>query len=187
MNLIHYSQQKNLRWLVDSVLAPHIDAYVAYFESGSYPPNSIRRHLACITHFTRWMKRRRLVISNINEDTIAEFLDEHLPHCDCLAPVVQVLQDLHAACIHLLRVLRNSGAIPIPALVNDPVDEELRNFDAYMHDVQGLSAKSRQNRLQIVHRFLFARFGKCSQREERIIIPLRQIIPQLVMLGTGSA
>jgi len=25
MDLIHYSQQKNLRWLVDSVLAPHIE------------------------------------------------------------------------------------------------------------------------------------------------------------------
>src|SRR5664280_1494276 len=85
MNLIHYSQQKTLRWLVDSALAPHIDAYVAYFESGHYPPNSIRRYLACISHFARWMKRRRLVISNINEDAIAEFLDDHLPLCDCLA------------------------------------------------------------------------------------------------------
>ena len=161
MNMIYYSQQKTLRWLVDSALAPHIDAYVAYFESGRYPPNSIRRYLACISHFARWMKRKRLVISNINEDVIAEFLDDHLPHCDCLAPVVQVRQDLHAACVHLLRVLRNSGAIPIPALANDPVDEELRNFDAYMRDAQGLTAKTRQNRLRIVRRFLFARFAKC--------------------------
>jgi integrase/recombinase XerC len=188
MNMIYYSQQKTLRWLVDSALAPHIDAYVAYFESGRYPPNSIRRYLACISHFARWMKRKRLVISNINEDVIAEFLDDHLPHCDCLAPVVQVRQDLHAACVHLLRVLRNSGAIPIPALANDPVDEELRNFDAYMRDAQGLTAKTRQNRLRIVRRFLFARFAKCPI-DISLLLPsdVRKFIAeQLAQRGTVS-
>jgi len=45
-------------------------------------------------------------------------------------------------------VLRNSGAIPIPALAIDPVDEELRKFDAYMRDAQGLTAETSQNRLR---------------------------------------
>jgi integrase/recombinase XerC len=160
MDLLHYSQQKNLRWLVDSVLAPHIDAYVAYFESGRYPPNSIRRYLACISHFAQWLKLSHLVVSNINEDAIVEFLDDHLPRCDCPVPVVKVRRDLHAACVHLLRVLRNSEAIPMPVLDMYPVDEELRNFDDFMRHAQGLAAKTSRNRLQIVRLFLFARFAK---------------------------
>jgi hypothetical protein len=42
-------------------------------------------------------------------------------------------------------VLRNSGAIPIPVLATDPVDEELRNFDAYMRDAQPIFVTSTDN------------------------------------------
>jgi integrase/recombinase XerC len=150
------------RWLLDSALAPHIDAYVAYLNRGRYSSSSTSRYLAGIAHFARWMKRSHLALSKIDEIAIIKFLDEHLPHCDCPEPVVRGRRDLHAACVHLLVVLRNSGAISMPAWDASPIDEEMRNFDAYMRDAQGLAAKSRRNRLRIVRRFLFGRFGKCS-------------------------
>lgn len=148
------------RWLLDSALAPHIDAYVAHLNRGRYSSSSTSRYLAGIAHFARWMKRSHLALSKIDEIAIIKFLNEHLPHCDCTAPVVRGRRDLHAACVHLLVVLRNSGAIPMPALDTSPIDEEMRNFDAYMRDAQGLAAISRRNRLRIVRRFLFGLFGK---------------------------
>ncbi len=106
------------------------------------------------------MKQRRLVLSKIDEGAIAKFLDEHLTHCDGPIPVVRDRWHLHAACVHLLVLLRNSGAISMPALATGPIDEEMRNFDAYMRDARGLAAETRRNWLRIVRRFLFSRFGK---------------------------
>lgn len=106
------------RWLLDSALAPHIDAYVAHLNRGRYSSSSTSRYLAGIAHFARWMKLSRLALSKIDEIAIIKFLDEHLPHCNCPKPVVRGRRDLHAACVHLLVVLRNSGAIPLPALAS---------------------------------------------------------------------
>lgn len=160
MDSIPHLHTNPKRWLIDSVLAPHIDAYIAHLNQGRYASDTVQRHLVCIAHFARWMKQGRLALIKLDESAIDKFLDEHLPHCDCSAPVVRVRRDLHAACVHLLAVLRNIGAIPMPALGTSPIDEEMRNFDAYMRDARGLSAETSENWQRIVRRFLFGRFGK---------------------------
>jgi site-specific recombinase XerD len=160
MNSRYRPHPNHNRWLIDSALAPHIDAYVAHLKRDRYSPSSTSRYLSGIAHFARWMKQSRLALIKIDEAAIIKFLDEHLPHCDCSAPIVRNRRDLHAACVHLLVVLRNSGAISMPALGTSPIDEEMRNFDDYMRDARGLAAETRQNQLRVVRRFLFARFGK---------------------------
>ena len=39
-------------WLLDSVLAPHAAAYVAYLSRGRYAATTIKGYLAGIAHFT---------------------------------------------------------------------------------------------------------------------------------------
>lgn len=160
MNSIHCSHLNANHWLLDSVLAPHIDAFVAHLKDGRYSASSSNRYLSCITHFARWLKQSRIPLSKIDEAVIIKFLDEHLPQCDCPAPVTRTRRDLRAACNHLLLVLRNDGAIPIPALGTTSIDEEMRNFNAYMRDARGLAVITSQNNQRIVRRFLFGRFGK---------------------------
>jgi len=148
------------RWLLDSVLAPHIDAFVAHLTDGRYSASASNRYLSCIAHFARWLKQSHIALSKIDEAVIIKFLDEHLPRCDCPAPVARTRRDLRAACNHLLLVLRNDGAVPMPVLGTTPIDEELRNFDTYMRDAQGLAVGTRCIRLSIVRRFLFWKYGK---------------------------
>lgn len=162
MDSIPHLPSNAKRWLFDSALAPYIDAYVALLKHGRYAPNTTKRYLVCIAHFAQWMKRVRLVLSKIDEAAIVRFLDEHLPRCDCPAPVARVRRDLRAACGHLLKVLRDRSAIPMPALATGPIDEEIRNFDAHMSSAQGLTAETRRNRTRIVRCFLAGRFGKRS-------------------------
>ena len=188
MNSIHPPHLYPHHWLLDSILAPHIDAYVALLKSGNYSSSSTSLHLACIAHFARWITLIRLALSKINEAVIIKFLDEHLPQCKCSAPVVRCRSDLHAACVHLLVVLRNSGAIPMPTLGTIPVDEEMRNFDGYMLDARGLATVTRRNRIRIVRRFLFGRFGKRA-----VVISVLQpsdirkfIAEQLALRGSAS-
>jgi len=159
MNSNHHAQ-KSMCYLADSALAPYIDAYIAHFKCGRYADCTVDHYLACLAHFAQWMKQSHLALRHLNKTAINKFIDEHLPHCNCTKPVVQTRRDLHAACIHLLVVLRSCGAIPEPTLGTDPIDEEMRKFDAYMREACGLADKTRDNQIRIVRQFLFKRFGK---------------------------
>ena len=102
--------------LRNSALAPHVDAYFAYLNRGRYAPNTASQYLRCITHFARWMQQTNLSLNKLDEAAVTRFLSKHLPHCRCPTPVVRGHDDLRAACVHLLRVLREHGAIPMPIL-----------------------------------------------------------------------
>lgn len=90
---------------------------------------------------------------------VQQFLDEHLPHCDCARQVHRVRRDLHAALAHLLVVLRFNAVIAEPTIGMSPVDEELRHFDEHMNHVRGLAPKTRSQHLRLVGRLLFDKFA----------------------------
>ncbi len=144
--------------LPSSALAPYVGVYEGYLGDRGYASSTKRGYLRCLAHFGRWMSQCRLDAEDLDEDIVAQFLDEHLPHCRCLAPVVHTREDLRAALGHLLVVLRASAVIPERVLETTPVDEELRRFDTHMDQVRGLAATTRRLRRRTVHRFLLQQF-----------------------------
>jgi integrase/recombinase XerC len=146
--------------LRNSALAPHVDAYLAYLKRGRYAQNTVSQYLRCITHFARWMQQTNLSLNKFDEAAVARFLNKHLPHCHCLTPAVRVHDDLRAACGHLLRVLREHGAIAMPAVASGPIEDEIRDFDAYLHQVRGQGTEIRRIYARLARRFLQRRFGK---------------------------
>lgn len=145
-------------WLLDSQLAPYIDLYTDHLKLGQYATTTTNRYMLSLAHFARWVSQSGCKVEQLNETTVNRFLNEHLPHCDCPAPVYRYRPDLSAACGHLLRVLRNSAVIIEPAACISPIDEELRCFDEYMCCVRGLAEKTRCGRIRIVRGFLAAHF-----------------------------
>ena len=91
--------------------------------------------------------------------SVAEFLDDHLPKCQCAAPVRRDRGEHSAALGHLLVVLRSQGAISPMALSTTAVDEELRCYYEHMNHARGLAPKTRSTALRIVGRLLTSRFG----------------------------
>ena len=57
------------------------------------------------------MTQRDLPVQLLDERTVEQFLGQHLPGCNCPAPVMRVHGDLRAALGHLLKVLREQGSI----------------------------------------------------------------------------
>lgn len=145
-------------WLTTGPLAPHVDAYKQHLIEGGYAAGTIACCLSSVSHLSQWMCRSRLRIEHVNETMVAEFLGDHLPRCQCRAPVLRVRSDLSAALGHLLVVLRARGAIAPPAVGTRPVDEELRRYDEYMAQVRGLAPNTRDGALRIVRRLLMSRF-----------------------------
>jgi integrase/recombinase XerC len=122
-----------LLWLLESQLAPHVDALMLHFLDCRYASNTINNYLAGLTHFARWISLCNIDVKGIDEKLIERFLDGHLPRCNCEKPVFHDRKDLHAALGHLLVLLRANAVIAGPSIGLTPVDEELRRFDDHMN------------------------------------------------------
>ncbi len=149
-------------WLLESQLAPYVDAFTHYFTRGGYAPSTAATYIACIAHFSHWLTKCGIDVHRIGEEVVRQFLDDHLPNCNCARQVHRVRTDLRAALRHLLVVLRANDVIAGPPVGMTPVDEELRCFDNHMNHARGLAPKTRSHYLCIVRRLLLAQFSDHS-------------------------
>jgi site-specific recombinase XerD len=159
MCLTHHSNNTDIGWLAKVPIGPYIDAFKQYLTERRYASSTLAGYMVCITHFARWTRTKRLRLHRIDEVSVAEFLDDHLPKCQCAAPVRRDRGEHSAALGHLLVVLRSQGAISPMALSTTAVDEELRCYDEHMNHARGLAPKTRSTALRIVGRLLTSRFG----------------------------
>jgi len=90
---------------------------------------AIDNYLAGLTYFAHWTTQCDIDVKNIDEKLIQQFLDDHLPHCNCEKPAFYYAKDLHAALGRLLVLLRANTIIADPSIGLTPVGEELRRFD----------------------------------------------------------
>jgi len=163
MGIVHRSRRNDINWLADGPIGPYVDAFKQYLTDRGYAAHTFASYLGGIAHFAQWARGRRLRLHRIDEASIAEFLDQHLPDCRCAGPVRHDRGDLSAALGHLLVVLRSQGAIAPPAASATPVDEELRRYGGHMQHVRGLAPKTRDMALRIVGRLLSSR--RCNYVE----------------------
>jgi len=147
-------------WLLSSPLAPCLEAFVAHLRLGRYAHRTSERYLGCIAHLGRWMSQCHLPLERLDEAMIERFLGDHLRRCDGPSPVVHVRNDLRAACGHLLRVLREQGAVATIRTATGPIANELRGFDEHLREVRGLAPETRSNCLRIVQLLLQRRFAE---------------------------
>ena len=146
-------------WLATGPLAPYVDAYKQYLTDCGYAESTFSNCTRSIAHFAQWIRERRMRIQRIDEDVIAEFLDDHLPRCKCVGTVHRDRRNLSAALGHLLVVLRAQDVIGQPKMGTTPVDAELIRYDEYMDHVRGLAPRTRSMALRVVGRLLVSRFG----------------------------
>ncbi|WP_024298169.1 site-specific integrase [Methylomicrobium lacus] len=154
-----YSNHHTSSWLLESQLAPFVDAFMLRLFDCRYAFNTINNYLAGLTHFAHWLTESHIDVKTIDERLIQRFLDDHLPNCCCEKPAFSDAKDLHAALGHLLRVLRVNAIIADSSIGQTPVDEELRRFDDHMSHVRGLAARTRKQYLAVVRCLLLAQFA----------------------------
>ena len=146
-------------WLLDGPLAAHLDAYLALLQRGRYSPGSTATYVRALAHFAHWMTRCRLEAGQLNEEFVDQFLNHHLPRCDCHATALREVIELRAGLGHLLGILRAQQTIAQPPLPSGPIAEELCRYDAHMRDARGLAGGTREGRLSIIGRLLLSKFS----------------------------
>ena len=136
--------------------------YLDYLTECRYADETSEHHLAGLAHLGLWMGLNHFRNEELNEALVTQFLDDHLPNCDCPRPICQTRADLSAACGHFLRILRDRDVIPALPRPVEPVYAEVERFDDYLNDVRGLTSETRRNYRRIVLNFLQACFGSAE-------------------------
>ena len=103
---------------------PFIDAFERYLIERGYARSTVRAHLGYASHFLRWAQRSGLDLNKVDEAVVAQFLGDHLSHCNCGWPTRGDRHDAHAALGHLIVVLRTVGAVAPRAVSATPVGGE---------------------------------------------------------------
>ena len=149
----------------------HISGYRAYLMGRGNAAGYVRNCEAAVVHLSMWMKGTNKRLVDIDEELVAEFVEHHLPGCQC-ATSARHPSTVRAALGHLLVVLRKANAIsPVPLDITE-VGQELRRYDQYMKQVRGLAPKTREGALRFVEALLRKHFGDDAIQFE-IVTPER--------------
>ena len=175
-------------WLLNSPLAPHLDAFAAHLANGGYSAQTTRNHFLGVAHFARWMTQCALPVSLLDERSVQQFLGIHLSHCSCPPPALSDPSKHRSSLGHFMVVLRRQGVVAeVPPAIG-PIPDELRRFDEHMRNARGLSEGTRRGCLRWIERLLQHKFAG----EELVFAKLQPedlrkfIAIQLGLLGSVS-
>src|SRR6185437_939978 len=134
-------------------LGAHIDAYEALLREQGYSRRSTYVHLRIVADFSRWLKRRRLDVDDIDEPTVKGYLHSRRRYLDRYRGVSFVPYKL-------LGMLRDQGVVNSAApVVADACEDAVADFRQYLSQERGLAVSTQYYYTQFAYRFLRERFG----------------------------
>ena len=87
MGIIQRPRHTDTDWLAKEPLGPYVDAFKQHLAERGYAAHTWASYVVGIKHFARWARTKRLRLNRLDEASIAEFLDDHLPSCQYAAQV----------------------------------------------------------------------------------------------------
>lgn len=147
-------------WFVNTEVGVSADAYVQYLQDRGYAPSTIDSYVQGVAHFGHWLTAQRIGISQLDEQLIRAFLDQHLPVCRCAPFCRRARRSMQAALNRLLELLRLSGQVAAKAPTRSvAINNELHSFEHYLTEICGLAPATCYSRMCRVRAFLLDRFG----------------------------
>lgn len=147
-------------WLIASPIYAVIPLYVGNLRSQRYARDTIQTYLAALAHFGHWLSQHNFAIPDINDVLVAEFIERHLPICDCLRPCMYRIATVRPALHHLLPVVIQCQGSADLTQPRTSIGIELESYKRYLVDICGCAQTTCDARLGLVHRFLSFAFDK---------------------------
>lgn len=150
-----FSFASTVKRMHDGPLGLYVDGFAAFLKDRGHPRSSARDKVRLVADLSRWLQRRPLLVAELREETIEQFLRGRKRRLH--------IRPGDKACLHLLlKYLRKTGVVTTdPSSVQDdalhPVEHD---FSQYLVQERGLAQATLLNYLSDVHRFLSFRFGK---------------------------
>jgi len=130
-------------------LGIHIDMYEALLGEHGYSRSSTYVHLHIVADLSRWLKRQRLDVDDVDERTVARYLQSR--RC-----FVNGYRGAASVPYKFLGLLRDQGMVndrSMPVAV-DACEVAIANFKQYLSQERGLSLSIQYNYSRFAHRFL---------------------------------
>lgn len=128
-----------------------VQIFIKYLEDNGYSTKTIHDYLGAVIHFAYWMHEKPIACTNVTIDDKTDFIDVHLPNCQCINHFVSNKKVCAAALSHWLReVVQPNSIMP---LLSDQ-DKLVMEFDTYLKEIAGLSSATRLYRRRYVYEFL---------------------------------
>jgi integrase/recombinase XerD len=138
-----------------SPLEPYLDNFAASLHHDRYAPSSIQCFLGAAERFAQWLQDQGYSVCEMDEELLQCYISGLARYRSGTLP--KSAQGLG----HLVRFLHQQGVtrprhdrLPIPA-----IDQWLRDYDAYLGHVAGLTQSTRQGYRHLVRCFITACFG----------------------------
>lgn len=144
-------------WLADGPLTGLVTPFIEALQAQRYAERTIIAYVSSLAHFSFWLKSKGLEESSISPAIVERFLRHHLPACRCPAPCRSAGSDIPAALRHLLNWFPQKI---ISSTTAEPIAIELERFGAYLSNICGVAAVTRDRRVQHVRTFLGQAFGE---------------------------
>lgn len=177
---VHSCRPAGERWR-DAPLALHVDAFAKRLQGLGYARSTSQEKLRVVGIFGRWLQRRDLLVAEVDEQRIVEFLRRHarLGRGDATT-----LGDL-------LETLREDGVVrrPTPDVDETQLHRLEGEFGRYLSVERGLSRAALTNSLPFVRSFLTHRFGTRSIAMDEVRPPdvARFLVRKLQTVGPSRA
>lgn len=144
-------------------LGIHIDAYEALLAEHGYSRRSAYVHLHIVADLSRWLKRRRLDVDDVDESTVERYLQSRRRFVDGYRGASSIPSKF-------LGMLRDRGIVnpkSMPVVV-DGCEAAIANFKQYLAQERGLSVSVQCDYTRFAHQFLRERFGRGSAQFSKL-------------------
>lgn len=137
---------RTLDVLTRGPLAPHLQAYAQRLHDDGYATQSGQLQLRLLGHFNRWLERRRIVATDVDSSTVAQYVRSR-------RKTVTLRRGDTAALARLLGMLRR-GHPETPSSPLTAVQIVVRQFQHYLRQERSLSEATITHYTPIVAAFL---------------------------------
>lgn len=139
----------------DGAFAPLVARYVGRLVANGYLASTRAQYVGAVSHFLYWLKRHDYAVAEIDTRLVKQYLDRHLPGCDCAPSCGRSRVNPRSALAQLLDLLHADGLTcsRLPP-TEKALQVELADFERHLCEVCGLTQNTRANYLWTVCRFL---------------------------------
>lgn len=146
-----------------------LEQFTAYLQRRGHGSQAAHAYCQAVRHFLQWRRTRDVVPDDrFDSQLVRVFLDQHLPACRCPAPAVRTRKTARAALNQLLLMSGQPRLIPLAPRASAAIEDSVRAFDRYLHEVCGLAEQTRLGRCRYAREFLIALFGAEPLRLEQL-------------------
>ena len=145
----HFRRERVRERIRSNPIGRQLTEFVEYLDRRGHSNLTIQLYVQAAEHYGRWLGESA---NFVNRGSVVDFVENHLPRCQCKTPAPRQLNTVRAALRHLLRSINSSTTEG--SLADDRLAPLLMDYDEHLRRNAGLAKATRHYRLRYAREFL---------------------------------